>query len=183
MRMGAASNFAEFEDAWNEVLSALEKIWQRAKIACNANRTMLEDWRKEQETFRDADPLLRYLSQARQTDQHTVHEAMEFQPGQTQIGFVSKPGDTVFIENLVINDGQIHYKGSHPLRVTNRQPQIVLLPVSDRRGTYPPPVEHLGVPLSRRDPVAIADLARQHYAHMLNELEGLISPATGMSNT
>jgi hypothetical protein len=172
--MHSAKSFAEVEDAWNEYLSAIEKTWQRAKIACNANRTHLGKWREGQDALRQKDPLLRYLIQARQTDQHTIHEHIVHVHGSTKIGFPIGQGDA-FIENLAVGNGLVLYNGSHPLPVTQTAPRIELKTVEDRRGSYPPPESHLGIPIRRTtNPFLVADLGLRYYQAMLDELEALV---------
>lgn len=174
-RMRAARSFPEFEDAWNELLNALGKVWTRILAACKANQARTAKWRGDQERFRREDPLLRYLHHARNSDQHSVTDAIKHEPGRESMQIPMMPGGT-YIKHLEIIGGKVvRYEGNAPLQLKYTPGRLTLLAVTDRGQNYDPPTEHLGVRLARQDPFTVAEFGAKFTAAQLDDLRETIA--------
>ena len=171
-RMKAARTFPEFEDAWRDFLSSLEKVWKKAERETDVVRAQFAPWRKPAEDERRQDPLLRYVFHARNVDHHTIQEIVQHVPGSTAVGPTSMPGGVWHIESMTLQDGQlVEYRGNTPIRVDITPTRIKLLEVKDRGVSYPPPDRHLGQPLPAPDPVTVAELALSYYSRFVANVE------------
>jgi hypothetical protein len=168
VNMRDSKSFEELEDAWKAYLSAIEKVWTKLEQAGKNAGTKFQPWFGTQLAFRKTDALLRYLKHARNADQHTLAEVVAFTPGQMNFSLPGGPG-TVHIKKLVIGHGTIEYEGSHPPTITQMPPRLELLSVKDRGKRYNPPTEHLGIRLTRQDPLAVAEIGLRFHRDLLNE--------------
>lgn len=67
------NNFSEYEKAWRQFLDRIERVWVKTKAAVND----MPNWQKiesEVSASRKKDPLLSYIHQARNVDEHSILE-------------------------------------------------------------------------------------------------------------
>jgi hypothetical protein len=167
-RMKKASSFQDFEDAWKELLSGIEKVWTKTEHECATRSSKFKPWQGKYTSARRNDPLLRYLHHARNADQHTIQQIVDHRPGHMTLNALG--GGSWYIKHMEIRGGQVvSYRGDKPLVQTVHPPRIELLKVLDRGVSYAPPTEHAGRPLERRDPITIAELALAYYTEFVNE--------------
>lgn len=180
VRMREAKSFPDFEEAWNDFLSTYGKVWTRLVAVCKANTKAATKWRGEQERIRKEDPLLRYLHHARNSDQHSVTDGIKHVPAQHSMQMPHGPGGVTVINHLsfsIINGvPEIHaYDGNAPIILGYTPARLTLLPVTDKGVRYDPPSEHRGKPLTKLDPIAVAEMGVKFSAVMLDELRELVT--------
>jgi len=175
-----ATTLAEMEVAWTDYLlahnSTFTVLEQGAKVSPQSRQ-----WFGGIKRTRRGDPLLNYLHQARNADEHDIPSIVERRlaggitfgeqpvpPGHkiTKVGFVPAGGkETVLLhdENGLSN-------------VTALRPVMVLLRVFDSRFSQScdPPKEHLGRPLNDPGPIGVAELGLNFLTNLVAQAEGLV---------
>jgi hypothetical protein len=168
--MRRARNFDELEDGWRDYLGALEKAWLKAERECQTVRDQFEPWQQPFRAERKSDPLLCYLTHARNADTHTIQDTLN-QTAPT-VGLGPAYGNSWYIEKLEIRNGQItHYSGDKPLKTTFIPGRLELVTVIDRGVSYQPPTTHRGKPLSKTDPVSVAEVGLAYYEGFILEAD------------
>lgn len=168
-QMRQARNAGEFEGAWKEYLHRVERVWNKSHRAYQDGA--YEPWRGTYAEARRTDPLLRYLKQARDADEHTVEPIITREPGGVAIGAVT--AGPVYVEEMTISDGVVRIKNAQPgLAITVVPGRWRLLPAASRGVATPPPTEHAGRPLGGTDPVSVADMGLAYYRVFLSAARG-----------
>lgn len=178
-----SSNFKEFYSHWAEflihtggVLNALEAGAQYTPQG--------KQWYGNVKRQGRNDPLVRYMHQARNTEEHEA-EAKTASHREGRIG-IGGPGETIRLSEIRFGrqlwDNPVEYLRGRAIntstgqtatiRLTPAGPQLV--PVTYRNVTFAPPGEHKGKRLKSDHPVAIAD-------EYLAYLKDLIEQAKGMT--
>lgn len=166
--MRRAQDFETFEREWRAFLNAIAKLWVKMERACQHVRPEFEPWQRPFKECRESDPLLAYLRHAKNADQHTIQEVMEIVPGSRTINSVD--GGSLYIEKLVLSGGSIvEYRGDKPLLITDTPATARMVSVIDRGAEYPPPSEHLGLPLRSDSPASAAEAALAYYERFVTE--------------
>jgi hypothetical protein len=167
-RMRRARNFDELEDGWRDYLGALEKAWLKAERECQAVRNQFEPWQQLFRAERKSDPLLCYLTHARNADTHTIQDTLNQTPA--AVGLGPAYGNSWHIEKLEIRKGQItHYSGDKLLKITFIPGRLELVAFVDRGVNYQPPTSHRGKSLSKTDPVSVAEVGLAYYEAFISE--------------
>ena len=182
-----ARSFEEFESYWSDFLIHAGGVLN-ALDAGSATTPQGRQWYGGIKRAGRADPLVTYVHQARNAEEHPDQPTMRHEPGYIGIG---APGATVHIDNLTVGPEFL----SNPSKYLEgrawefdkggqkRTPTVVhkiggpaLAPVFDRRfkKTFPPPTEHQGKKLADSSPVAVAAL-------FLTYLDGLVWQAADLS--
>ena len=150
--LGLDRPFREFESSWREVLRRLERVWTKTEAAvCH-----LKGWTKihsEVAKLRRIDPLLQYVRQARNVDEHSIQDvAKEYEwnltatPTQEGVQVSWSPWDRPLL--AVVNHGK----------------------------RYEPPRMHLGKSIEpllnngKSEPRVVAELAIQFYVDFMNRV-------------
>jgi hypothetical protein len=153
----------EMRRAWQEFIDRIEKTWNKLKLECDkvGNRAALD----AASNLRKTDPMLRYLSQARHADQHTLQSSTMF-----GLGFkISLPPGAEFHIDFI--HGTASSKGADvSLRVG--KPVYCLLPIVNRGISCDPPAEHLGKALGDVTPITVARLAFEFYRSLVDKAIG-----------
>jgi hypothetical protein len=146
------SNFPEYEKAWRQFLHHIERVWVKSKAAVKD----MPNWQKieaEVSTLRKKDPLLSYIHQARNVDEHSISElTRDWDP---KIKSKQKGAE------LEISWEPYDYK---------------LLPVKNRGVIYDTPKTHLGQSIvhlkgkGKLEPRIIAELALRFYVDFFNRV-------------
>lgn len=169
--MKTAQDFAHFEEEWRSYLNHLEKVWIKTERECQHIQAKFQPWQEKYSRLRKKDMLLRYLKQARDTDNHSIQEVVEEIPGQYSFTVPGSPG-VVHIESLRMEGGRVvEYKGSHPATEIITPPQIKVVPVKNSGKWYNPPSTHLGSPVSIHHPAYLAEQGLSFYRDYLNNVE------------
>ena len=153
-RMEAVQNgsFEDFDRDWREFLRRVERIYGKAKAACQSHRL----WPKANKYYNDlrqTDPLLLYIRQARNAEEHTIANiASDWDP-----------------KVRTWQDGDNFHAAWEPW-------DRPLLPVKSRGAIYDPPRRHLGHDITYllgnnvEEPIIVGDLALQFYSAFINDL-------------
>jgi len=115
-KMATASSLGEYEEYWKEFLHNLERSWN--KLTSHLKRSpKYQGWveRGKTEKLIRQDQLLSYLVNARGAEEHSVADISKQQPG--GIGINPAFGNSLHINNLEINNGQIHIDSNQPTAV------------------------------------------------------------------
>ena len=171
-QISVVAPFAQYEERWISYLSMLDRVWEKAQSAC-ARCPGWEAVREEYVLLRRTDPVLRYLMEARNADQHTIQEVVEDRP-LSWLPFEYPEGHPLAGQPLPTDEQgrQVVTGGSIVLRWT--EPKRVLVAVRGRqRGELiAPPQEHLRQPLRGTDPKSVGLAALRFYERMVADLAG-----------
>ncbi|MCX7140509.1 MAG: hypothetical protein NT123_05280 [Proteobacteria bacterium] len=160
-QMQSARDLNEYEKSWVDFLHYLDRAWNKLEKYARAGGSVQKHF-SEVNRWRKEDELLRYLVQARNSDEHSIQEIVGKQAGCLTItGGID--GGTIYrgmfegsgrVGNL-LHEGNLEIK-FHPER-------LEVIPVSNRGVTYPPPESHLGSLLKTRLPHELAKIALNYY--------------------
>lgn len=156
-----AKNHEEFSDHWYLFLIAAKNVYtileQGAKTSPQSRQ-----WFGAKKNERKNDPLLQYLFQARDDDEHGLGDVTKVAPGFVGIGTM-EPGYSNSISFSVSQDekGRVTFNNLEsrdglPIKIKAKPPHPVLLPVTGRGNIkYAPPATHLGHPLPDSQPISV----------------------------
>lgn len=176
-KMETATEFEDFEIGWTDYLAAVEKLWVKAERECQSIKNQFQPWQGQYTNTRKKDPLLIYIKQARDADQHSVQELIdkvpenkEFIPDNLDLPPVYEiPRITLY---KVEGDKMIEVKNPNPgvYRITARH---VLAKAFINSGVvYTVPRFHKGKAIKNEtSPTVLAKLALEFYRSFLIELE------------
>jgi hypothetical protein len=183
-------DYDTFSDIWYQFLIASKNIYtQLEQGAKSSAKSTL--WFGERNKFRKSDQLLRYVTEARNSEEHGLQPNSRFVPNELRLG-VSKPGMSSEIQdqngNVFSGCGTaISYSGSMPtslpkLQALDGKPilaefhpaHVKLVQVQDRHGNrYDPPTSHLGVQIDGSEPLTVAKAMMTYLEQLLAEAESL----------
>jgi hypothetical protein len=166
--MRESKTLDEFDENWKEFLGRIERVWNKC-VAHFGKSPKWNGWKGSVEKLRKTDPLLSYLINARGADEHTVNEIVGREHG--GIGINPAEGNSLYIEHMEINDGQIRIQSPQRIRVDFIPARTTLLTVTNRGRTYLVPTTHLGKPVDSRNVIAIAEAGTKYYEEFLSRAE------------
>lgn len=178
-RMKGAETLEGQEDEWFTFLRAWKGIYTLLEQAVkgDAKATM---WFGQRNSFRRNDPLLQYLYQARNDDEHGLTRTTVRNEGGLVIGLPLVPGQPVAIGTLkadfgpdgwFYSDDSIHRNLAPPKYMP---PSIWLTTVKDRDqkngNVYDPPTEHLGAVFHQGlEPIAVGEAGLAYVKGLIEE--------------
>lgn len=165
-RMREAKSLNDAESAWIDFLMSAHTVYSKLKIGVRG--TSNEGWWSQKVQERASDPLLSYLHHARNADEHGVDFRPAKQPGRLLIG---RGGQAIRLDGTLGPGGMLRVTsldGSTP-HVEITQPQLELVPVTDRGITYSIPTHHLGKAIEHATPVECATLAIVYLQALLQD--------------
>lgn len=173
-QMEKAKDRIEYEAGWTRLVDSLEEFWTRFFDEGKNKFPSFQPWAGAFDAKRTADPLLRYLFQARHQSQHG-RIALEWEPGKVQIG-----GGEFFgtIKDLRISaDGTFEVDvnptvGSDAKFKVVHDPGKARLPVVANRKfrqSYNPPHSHLDKPIADASPINIGRVGVAFYDNLLHQ--------------
>jgi hypothetical protein len=166
-----SASFEEFESSWTDFLISLNAIPVVLERGARSVPKNQQWWFSKKKPQINDDPLLCYLHQARNVDEHGLEPTTARLPGGIGLG----RNQDVYIEHMSGGPqgvvGRVHTLGGEPLRVGITPPHCRLVAVTDDRfgTTFEPPIEHLGKPLESTMPVAVGRLALAYYEALVAE--------------
>ena len=166
--MRRAASLDVFEDHWKSYLNRLERIWNKASHHYGKSPKW-NGWKGRYEQLRKKDELLSYLINARGADEHTVNAIVSREPG--GIGINPTEGNSLFLEEMTIQNGVISIKSPQKLRVDFIPAKTKLIPITNRGRTYPAPTTHLGKPIDATDVIHVAEMGAEFYEKLLTDAE------------
>ena len=148
----------DFESNWIDFLNNLEKIWKKSELECN-NISNFQPWQGSFKKERRRDPLLKYLKNARDADQHSIQPITIEKD--YEINIISpKEGQTFgFGEKIEI-------------KTEIKEPRIETKAFKNRGVIYEPPLKHLNNKIKNpKDPIELAELGIIFYEEYLNKIK------------
>ena len=165
-----ACNQISFYRAWSEFLNSIDAAYNCYGQSTGVCQRSVE-WFKELSRLRKSDPMLQYLWQARNADNHGIEAPAEFVPGRLSMGGDRDFGFSReisikldFDERTLTQHIQARSLDGKPISLKTAPPKALLLPVENRGVTYQPPSSHLGQPLTTLNPIDVGDLALRYFS-------------------
>jgi hypothetical protein len=164
-----SDGFRHFEAAWTDFLLASNAIYTSLEQGAKSS-PQSRQWFGRKKIERREDPVLQYVHQARNADEHGLDRV--YSERREELAEISGPAVTVELE---APDGRTVAKDLPAGRNTVYLRSVRLVPVTDTRfgTTYQPPLEHLGKTLTHAHPSAIARLVLDYQAILIDEAEKL----------
>jgi hypothetical protein len=172
--------FSEFQSLWTDFILAASAIYSKLEQGAKGN-SKSEAWFGRKKHERRKDPLLRYLQQARNADEHGLELSMQQLEPQIQIR-TGETGGSAHVQKAKGPKGepgvQITNLGTTPITITPLNPFAHLATVKDTRfgDSFDPPSAHLGKPIENPS-TAIAEVVRLGTEY----LSALVREASGLS--
>ena len=170
-----------YSQAWSDFLSQSSRFYgklEQGVKGCTAS----VPWFGQKKNTRRTDPLLSYLHQARNCDEHGL-DYIVTETGSSLVGKMAEGATTFHMaaDVMLDSDGNVHVRNptsETPAAFTALElsdPRMELVKVKDGRSgkSFDPPEEHLGQPIADNSPPVIANLAIEYLEEMLNEATGL----------
>lgn len=174
--MQASNDMEAFHDSWYTFLTATKNIYECLKTGANTTTPQSRQWYGEKARERREDPLLQYVYEARNADEHGLASSVVRRNASVAIG-VRRPGYTSSISVKSGPDGSLRVTSNDdkPILFETRPAHVVLVPVTARGNRiHPPPAQHLGKPIDGSEPIPVAE-------HALNYLEALVEEASKLA--
>ncbi len=192
--LAAPSKPMEFASDWYVFITAANGIYEVLKRGAGYEHvrkgseklTASQQLVKNMITYCDDDPLLKYIYEARNDEEHGLVRSVENRPAifETFIPMNSGDGMVSFTvdtdENGFVSSRDFASSFASGVVATHKvEHRMVLAPVSDRRGRkYMPPTRHEGKELADRSPLAIAHLIHDYMVKLVAAARALVeSPA------
>lgn len=173
-RVKGSKDFAEFEAAWIDLLFALNGVPGSLEQGAKDNPKSRQ-WYGGRKKEARTDPLLAYLRQARNAEEHGIEPIAIRHPGGLRIDAGARPAFRFMPDansKLGIRLQPIISPGITPIP---SHPELVAVRDDRFAQTFDPPTSHLGTTLSDTQPVAIGYLGLRYYAALIEEAAGLVS--------
>jgi hypothetical protein len=159
--MKESKNFNDYKKNWRDFLQYLERCWLKAERECQSFKNKFEPWQGTFKNLRKNDPLLKYLKNSRDVDQHSIQEIVEKIPGSTSGYFIDSEGNRKYegrIDNLVIENGQIVQYEGDPMALVFSPSRVEVKPVTNAEVVYTIPTYHRCKTITKNtDPIILAD--------------------------
>jgi hypothetical protein len=179
--MRNADSFAKLEKAWSDFLVMANRVYAKLEQGAKVNGTS-RGWFGRKKHERRKDPLLSYIKNARDVDEHGLQRITEQAAGRIGVNF---PAGTVVKRGFVKNTGSgiemgFTFEDPNTAVAVHVVPSSVkLVKVTNHGDLYQPPETHMGRPVPRihpvahPNPVAVATLAIAHLSGLIAEAESL----------
>jgi hypothetical protein len=158
----------EFKENWKEYLHCLERVWNKSASQYGRHPSW-NGWAGRFRTSRSQDPLLAYLKNARDVDQHTIQAISQRTAG--GVGIKPAQGNSLYIKEMMIQEGKMWIRSPQKLKIVFIPAKTKLLPIENRRVKYSVPTSHLGMPVDSENVIEIAEKGYLFYASFLNEAD------------
>jgi hypothetical protein len=192
--LSGARSYREFQDSWYVFLTASKSIYTVLQQGAKITPQSLQ-WFGGKSTERRNDPLLQYLYEARNEDEHGLDSCTELEPARIEIGQntlghskairingTDNFGNTFkncfaigestafsFSPEAIIGSSlKFEALDRKPIK-TQLLPEHAILVAVHARGdrTYSPPTEHLGSVISDQSPIGVASLAMSYFQDLV----------------
>jgi hypothetical protein len=175
----AARTFPAFEEAWTTFLLATNTIYTVLEQGAKSHATSRQ-WFAGEQKRRRKDPLLQYLHQARNADEHGIEPITKRVPMSLELS--SQDGQPFSIYGIkIMKSGKVEVDAvsdaggfvEHKLH----PPYACLRTVYDRRhgNKYDPPNEHFGTRLDDLTPFRAAQLSFAACRDLISRAEALLT--------
>jgi len=164
-------NYRDFCDLWYSFLAPAKNVYTTLEQGAKAS-AQSRQWFGVKKSERKNDPLLQYLFQARNQDEHGLAAISEHTGDSTAIG-VSKPGysNAIRLDGVIGKGGTLNVQSLDGLPVKiEKRPNVRLIPVTGLGGVvYLPPATHKGQAVSDPSPTRLAALAIAYLSELVEE--------------
>lgn len=163
-----------FNDTWFDFLVAANGVYIQLGLATKEN-AKTRQWFGGKTKERKSDPLLQYLHQARNADEHGIEQTLHISPGSLKIGApTARALRDITISGNLSKEFTITNTSDMPITITTTAPTCHLVSVLDDRSgkTYAPPTTHMGAPIEDQSPIGVATLALTYLSNLTAEAEG-----------
>ncbi len=148
---------------WRDLLHRLDRFWNRMN-AHFGKSPHWNGWSSRYKKEMKADPLLQYVSKARDADQHTIDQVVAVEGGKFNVG----QGGRVILKRTAPNTMALTYASGDVVFEPSR---LTLKAATTRGVTYEVPQHHLGKPIDPNNVPLVADLAIDYFAALLARAE------------
>lgn len=174
--MKNANDPKTFDSEWKDLLGRLTRMWNKTQAVLKGDpRFTNSPSAKMIQKARKSDPLIRYLAQARDTEEHSADPITgELAAGlEGRFEFPDGNWATIRSPEIVLPDGTkipLGFAGHSHVRFAPAE--VFAKPVTNRGVTYDVPTSHAGGPLLSHDLVHFGFLAIRFYE---SALDGLVA--------
>lgn len=175
--LAVTRSYREFEDLWEQFLNDSNAFFDQMHVITKPN-ARTSSWYGAKHAERRRDPLLKYIWEARNSNEHSVADVTHFVQGNRLIG-IPGPGQSNAISISGIIGGpdenfRVTPLDGLPVHSIIEPSHAVLLPVKSRDGRiYEPPQSHLSVQLQDVSPGSVASLAVAYMERLIVEASKL----------
>lgn len=176
-RLTLSCNFHEIKEAWENILIRLEKAWEVTNRQAR-NFSGYQKWNKPYKVLRQKDSLLRYLSQARNSEMHSISPSIN---GELGVHVQDKTGRGLGIDSLSqsLENGVLTIKIDTldilpDVDVSVSVSNIRVIEIENRGVRYHPPSEHLQKSINSLSPTIIGDLGICFYSGYIKDAEDFL---------
>lgn len=171
--------FKLYERAWSEFLSQVSRFYSKLEQGAKGTAKS-EGWFGHKKGERSDDPLLSYLHQARNADEHGLDYITAKGADCVNVHMTKDVKEIhVAFDMMVDKAGRVHVrdpKTNTPEAVDHFElinPRVELVTVKNRGHSFDPPNMHLGKPIVENGPPSVAKLAISYLRDMLDEASKL----------
>ena len=163
--------YEKFEDSWYQMLvcgNAVDGILESTSFRDSKS----QPWYGGKVSARKRDPLLEYMHQARNADEHGVANVTRLAPARFVLGAVDGP---VNLHNIKWGGGQMtatvgaESTGRLAIDVTPPSPHLITVKNEKYGDSFEPPNSHLGERLKDTSPRAVASLWLDYLERLIEE--------------
>ncbi len=175
----SAAGYEEAEEAWSDFLLAASTIYTKLEQGSKSNGKSA-GWYGRKKNERRRDPLMRFLHQARNSDEHGIERVAERGGNPRELFSGRKLKFNERIEyRIERDDGKpIGSNGEQFTMGWFYGPSLTMIRVHDRlhKDSCDPPTEHMGKPLERDDNslIGVASLGLTYLRSLVAEAETLV---------
>ncbi len=171
--MAMANNLEDYEQHWRDFLRNLDRGFNKLSDICSSFK-IAKSTVDSIVVIRKNDPLIQYLMQARNCDEHTVRSITTRTQGFTRIQG-GENGGTIIKGEIVGGEypGSLEISGN--LNIEFKIDYLRVIPVLNRNIKYEVPTTHLGKKITSEMPHVLAKLGLDFYKTKLVVLEAIIN--------
>lgn len=182
--LSGSTTFDQFSDHWFMFLTAWKAIWTYLEQGAKTPAASLQ-WFKAKKIERTGDPMLRYLSAARNNDHHGLKPVLQMVNAEAVFAFPDGPLPAGTEVSYSIEQGvgvqtlKVSRSDGGPVEhVSSREgPFVALQYVRDQKDRVVPlPGRFMGEVINDGEPLEIARLALGYAVKMVSEAEALCTP-------
>jgi hypothetical protein len=171
--MEKADSFKKLEDAWSDFLIAANRVYGKLEQGAKDNGKS-SAWFGRKKHERKKDPLLSYLKQARDADEHGLQQISERKDGGFSLTAKERPFHLYKLVSIPGKGTRLTVDDPTAVEIRFIPSSISLIEVTNRGEKFPPPTQHLGKPLECTRAVGVAKHALRYLENLLTEAVALV---------
>jgi len=184
--MENADSFEKLEEGWSDFLTMANRLYVKLEQGAKVSGPS-RGWFGQKKHERRADPLLKYIKNARDVDEHGLQRITNRQGAGIGVKFPTATNDgSISVKSGYLSSGpsgaEISFElddPNTPVIVEYSGPTVKLVEVVNYGDHYQPPTEHFGQPIpslhpmAHPHPVAVARLTVSHLDKLITEAAAL----------